>query len=303
MEKTSNKRKPYNTMLTVEKSHEAKYPDNVRWGRGTDTDNTATLTFEDLKNIYNLDLDYSFTTAKGKINYQKKGVPIGGFLSGFYANTVCAYFEHKYLTSLKHTAHKIFGIRQMDDLLVWIATDKNIASTRKHAQAIKRKILKLNGVYLGGLELEEEKVNTTWINKEKHFIHEFAGLEITLRAKNPTMICRTLNKNKHSMAKMNEQTIVRFPPWESYTTEQSKTGVIIGTLYRTEQQNTTTDLAAQSMYDNYKEYRSIGYKKKFYIGTLNRLMRKEGTPDELKTIAQKTIKLIHTKRHSGRARK
>jgi hypothetical protein len=251
------------------------------------------MTFTDLLNIYKLGLQYSFTISRGEISYQHKGCPIGGYLSAFYANTVCAYHEYKYMTSLKHTAKKIYGIRQMDDLLIWIATKKGNKGSYKQATRMKKQILRNNGVYLGGLELEEETVKTIWIKKEKHYIHEFSGTEIKVRAQNPTMTCKTLNKNKHSIAKNEGQIIARYPPWESYTTQQSKRGVIIGTLHRIEQQNSTIELAAHSMLDNYKEYRAIGYATTFYVNVLQKITKHATVETErLATIATETVNLI-----------
>jgi hypothetical protein len=93
MKTTNNKRHPYNTTLAVSKAMDTKFPDNVRWGRGMDDEHTTTMTFKNLTDIYDLDLDYSFSMTQGAVNYQQGGCPIGGFLSAFYANTVCAYHE------------------------------------------------------------------------------------------------------------------------------------------------------------------------------------------------------------------
>ena len=117
MKKTCPKRKQYSEILSVSKSAQIKYPHNVRWGRGTDYDNTTTVTFQDLKNIFTIDLKYSYTTALGKLYYQKIGCPIGGYLSAFYANVVCAYHEWCYISTLERKGIRIYGIRQMDDLL------------------------------------------------------------------------------------------------------------------------------------------------------------------------------------------
>ena len=291
MEKVSNKRKPYNTMLTVEKSNEIKFPHNVRWGKSAPNENTVTLTFKNLRDIFDLDLDHAFTTSQGHINYQRKGIPIGGYLSSFFANVVCSYHEYNYLQTLPNQ-NIIFGIRQIDDLLVLIATKKGDASTKRRAQAMKKKMLAQNSVYLGGLELEEEKSKTSWISGQKYLTHEFAGTEISIRESQPIMICRTLNKNKESIRQNGEQIIVRYPPWESYTTKQSKRGVIIGTLHRVEQQNSSIQLATESMIENFEEYKAIKYEKDFYISTLKRFIKRNALENNLTTIAKKVITRI-----------
>ena len=118
------------------------------------------------------------------------------------------------------------------------------------------------------------------------------------------MTCRTLYKNTENINKQNTQIIVHYPPWESYTTKQSKRGVIIGTIHRINMQNSTITLAAQSMFENYREYRSIKYKTKFYIATLRRFLRNE-TPEtkELADIVRHTIELIHTYKQKRRQEK
>lgn len=298
METVSTKRKPYNTTLAVCKSNDLKYPDNVRWGKGLDDENTVTLTFEDLMNIYTLDLDHSFTISQGIVNWQKLGCPIGGNLSSFFANTVCAYHEWKYLTSLGKAAENIYGIRQVDDLLIWVATERGNRKSLRAAKSIKRKFLKQNGVYKGGLELEEEPIKTTYTRGIKTHHHEFAGVHISVQSRDPAMTCTTLNKNRESINNGDGQIIVRFPPWNSYTTDQSKRGVIIGTLHRTNEQNSSSELAAQSMFENYKEYRAIGYPSDFYKNTMTRMTRKLRDNTALTNITKRTTDLITQYEHT-----
>ena len=292
MKTTSKKRRPYNTMLAVSRAQDVKFPDNVRWGRGMNDENTVTMTFEDLMNIYTLDLDYSFTISQGQVNWQKLGCPIGGNLSSFFANVVCAYHEWKFITSLGKYAKNIYGIRQVDDLLVWIAIEQGNRKTLRRAKSIKKKFLKQNGVYKGGLELEEEKVRTTHERGTKFYHHEFAGVHITVRSRRPAMTCTTLNKNRESVRDTNEQIIVRYPPWHSYTTDQSKRGVIIGTLHRTHEQNSSTQLAAHSMFENYKEYLAIGYPSRFYKSVMTRMTRKLRDNQAMTNITRQTTALI-----------
>ena len=297
MKTTCNKRAPYNQTLTVSRSHEIKYPHNVHWGRGTNGDDTATITFKQLMDIYTLDLDYSFTTCQGSIQYQKIGCPIGGYLSAFYANTVCAYHEWQYINSLKQNHTKIYGIRQMDDLLVWIAMKKHDKNSHDEAIRMKQYILQKNGVYKGGLELEEEHVKTVSKHGQSYYVHDFAGVEITIRKKHPTAISKTLNKSRDGIKRFQTQTKIRYPPWLSYTSKQSKRGVIIGTLHRTAEQNTTTALAVQSMLENYEEYKAIGYPDNFYTGTLRKMTKVKDT--KIAEIAQRTRRKIQTMRNTN----
>ena len=75
---------------------------------------------------------------------QKHGCPIGGFLSCIYANIKCAKDEYDFLNSLKVHKRRIYGIRQVDDLLLFIAFDNAPPESLREANTWKH-----NGVYKG----------------------------------------------------------------------------------------------------------------------------------------------------------
>jgi hypothetical protein len=300
MKKTSNKRSPYNTTLAVSRSRSDKYPDNVRWGRSQSDENVVTMTFQNLMHIYTLDLNYSFATCNNKIFYQKIGCPIGGLISAFYANTVCAFHEYTYLKSMANVNTRIYGIRQMDDLLIWIAIDRKDKKTKERAYAIKRKILEKNGVYKGGLELEEEEVRHIRQKGRMSYIHEFSGTKIKVTELQPTATCRTLNKNYKMIKTHGTQKRARFPHWNSYTSEQTKRGVIIGSIHRVDLQNYTCKLAIQSMYENYQEYVTLAYPPTFYTSVMSRIANQQNTTRKIATIARGTKRLIQRRHPQGR---
>jgi hypothetical protein len=294
MEKVSPKRAPYNRLLTINRTATTKFPDNVRWGRGTDNETTVTMSFKNLMDIYKLDMNYAFTKSRNIVTYQTIGCPIGGYISAFYANVVCAYHEWQYMTTKAPKEIKIYGIRQMDDLLICIGTEQGNKTQQKMADKVRTTFMTKNEVYKGGLELEEEETKKENIKGVTYNIHEFSGITVKFKTKNPTVTCRTLNKNTEHIKQHGTQKIVRYPHYESYTDNKSKQGIIIGTLNRIEKQNTTTKIGAQSMMENYTEYTTIGYDETTYTGPLQKEKRKQG---DLRTnrraeIADRTIKMI-----------
>lgn len=278
------KRNQYNEILTVNRDFNIKYPDNVRWGKGMDEENTVTVTFENIIATCNMDLKFSYAKAKGILYYQKIGCPIGGYLSAFYANTVCAFHEWKFLVAQGQLENRICGIRQMDDLMVWIATEKGNRMSTNFAHKMKKLILKQNGVYKGGLELEEEEVAEIRYNEKNYYLHHFAGTELLIRKTDPIMSCRTLNKNRTNIERNETQTIVRYPPWQTYVNKTTLKGVIIGNIYRIIEQCSNHRIAIECILENYKEYRAINYPKYFYQSTVRKLQKREQKSDDRKKI-------------------
>lgn len=265
------KRRQYNTTLAVARDKEKKYPDNVRWGRSHNDEDMITITFDDLMNIFDLDLSYSFFKIADKLYYQKIGCPMGGHLSAFYANTVCAYHEWLHTSKLEKNGIRTSAIRQMDDLVQWITYDVNDEKSFHEAVEMKDHILKTNGVYKGGLEMEEQTVRQVSKRDGNYHVHTFAGTEIWIRDKDIKAHCKTYNKNWPQIRNKGTQSLIRYPPWNSYTSRQTLRGIIIGTMYRIETQNSSINLALQSLYENYVEYLAIGYPANFYISAIRRL--------------------------------
>jgi len=105
----------------------------VRWGKLTPDTKTVDFTFEELKKVIALDFKYSYAMLGKVILKQKQGCPIGGLLSAIYANVVCAYQENSYLTSRTKTERKqIYGIRQMDDLLLFLTWNEKEGTTEEN---------------------------------------------------------------------------------------------------------------------------------------------------------------------------
>ena len=78
--------------------------------------------------------------------------------------------------------------------------------------------------------MEEEETRVEKIQGATYNIHEFSGIKVRFKRENPTVTCTTLNKNTEHMQRHNTQKIVRYPHYDSYTNNQGKKGIIIGTI-------------------------------------------------------------------------
>ena len=153
-------------MLVNSKNHKHV----VRWSssRGSDTEFTCTL--EDIITVVTIDLHYCYQRRGNDILLQSKGCPIGGFLSAIYANITCSYYEFNFMNKISQVKKRIYGIRQVDDLILFIAYNPCIPSTRDTANIIKNTVVRTNYVYRGGLELEEQPPLTfrTQVRRDSH---------------------------------------------------------------------------------------------------------------------------------------
>src|SRR5690606_12917397 len=89
---------------------------------------------EDIMKIVELDLDTVYLKCKGSVWKQKQGCPMGGFLSAMYANIKCFHDESIFIRNLKKQARRIYAIRQIDDLIMWVAYDNKDRSSKDWAE-------------------------------------------------------------------------------------------------------------------------------------------------------------------------
>ena len=153
---------------------EKSYP-RIYISREKGDKNSWTFDVSDIMTIINLDLATAYQTKGQDIYIQKNGCPMGGLLSAIYANIKCAYDEVNFIHRIGMKHNKFFGIRQMDDLILWIAYTKNDKKSYNEALLLKNTILTPNKVYTGGLELEEQD----YVHISDHYtVHKFAGTVI-----------------------------------------------------------------------------------------------------------------------------
>ena len=165
----------------------------IYWGKDTHEgyskptggpDDVVIFNFADIRAIVQMDLDYTYSTVGKTTLKQKQGCPIGGILSSFYANLVCAKQEYEFrIKETYNREQRIYGIRQVDDLILWVAYEHKNEQSENEAQQILKEALDTktgkSEVYCDGLTLEEEDHTETLKNGVMSFEHDFAGTVIT----------------------------------------------------------------------------------------------------------------------------
>ena len=120
---------------------EKSYPNKIYLSREKGDKNSWTFDVSDIMTIINLDLATAYQTKGQDIYIQKNGCPMGGLLSAIYANIKCAYDEVNFIHRIGMKHNKFFGIRQMDDLILWIAYTKNDKKSYNEALLLKTPFL------------------------------------------------------------------------------------------------------------------------------------------------------------------
>ena len=132
-------------------------------------------------------------------------------------------------------------------------------------------------VYKGGLEIEGERV----LEDKTAWIHEFAGCEVRINKDASGHIGTPLSKNWKSLKKEGTQEKHRYPRSNSFTSEKSKRGVMIGTIARLPTQCHPRENVVQSLLQEAVEWRSIGYTwRTFGNALMKRRVRLEEKKEE-----------------------
>ena len=254
----------------VQVDREAPYTARFTTNKGNDS-NSVVFTLDDLYQIVCFDLDTTYSRIGNQIFIQKTGCPMGGFLSSFYGNTVCALHENEFLT--RHPrADAIQGIRQMDDLMLFIISTNANTNADADFKDLVHQIS--HNVYKGGLETEIQEATTETVHK---YTHEFAGHVIhTHKRISRGLYATTLNVNQASVRQGRGQVKIRYPHMHTYVNRHSKTGNIIGTLHRLRNQNTYRKDFTAATHDFIAELQSIGYPSAMIKKCIYRMTHKEG---------------------------
>ena len=251
-------------------THEANSPDKARGLK----DDIVIFTFDELIQIVHFDLNTAYSTVGKTILKQKHGCPIGGILSSFYANIYCAWREYFFIKQHEQNGiHRIYGIRQVDDLIMWVSYDNRSPDSEAEAEAIITELLntetKQSKVYRDGLTLTEETVTTRRKQTTRLFKTDFAGtiIEGDLNAK--AFTTQTLNKNWHTVRLLNRQRFQKLPHYESYIHPRVKRAMIVGMMIRLDTQNSTEHLFKRHFARSIMELKSIDYTEQFVTHALS----------------------------------
>lgn len=283
-----------NEVYWGEGNHEGHLKDRATGG----PEDVITFSFSDLRSIITMDLNFTYSTVGQTILKQKQGCPIGGILSSFYANLYCAKQEYNYMTSSTlNRKDRIYGIRQIDDLVMWVAYNKRVQSTRTEAEQLIAEMLDKESatsqVYCDGLTIEEEPFELTEANDSISFNTDFAGTVISGNMDATEFKCKTLNKNWESIRIHNKQKKARYPPENTYAHDRMKMGVIIGSAVRIETQNTTEYDLIRSMKEMLFEMKVIGYDKRFLMKAMHKVKKKRNWKPRMPTLLYYVNRILY----------
>jgi hypothetical protein len=179
--------------MSKTKSDDGSY--TIRWSSAKPSCGWLILDIASLMETVKIDLDNAFQTIGGNIYQQTFGCPIGGNLSAIYANVLCAYDEFSALKALRNDSKLVAGIRQVDDLLLFIAYKRHDERSRIRKDEIRELFLRKEGVYRGGLELE---IQPCLERSHDCTTFKFAGTIVSVfHSKAPT--CHPFLKNERKL--------------------------------------------------------------------------------------------------------
>jgi hypothetical protein len=176
------------------------------------------ITFQQLITFAKFDLDNVFFTLGSTTLRQIIGIPMGSPLSHALAIIICAYSEHKFLTSI--SSYKYFtAVRYMDDLHSCIIITPNTEEqNRKCTDIIKT----MESIYSDTLVLEKTGEGST----------DF--LESTITYTDTTLSVRYFSKNRESLqyTLASKLKFYRFQPYSSFRPKKQIIGTLIGAFLR-----------------------------------------------------------------------
>ena len=222
-------------------------------GKGEGTD--WAFSEHDIMNVVSLDIDNVYVTCRGAVWKQNQGCPIGGFLSAMYANIKCMYDEKTFIHNLGTQARRIYAIRQVDDLIMWIAYNREDSKTRMWAEEKKEEIIK-GTLYKGGLILEEQEVDLSVQGEQRR---KFCGTWVVRKDEENEMWVIPRNVNEESLIQEGRQKIPRYVSAQAWTNSTYKKGMIIGNLHRIESQTTRDEDLLWAVKVGLLEMRVCGY--------------------------------------------
>jgi hypothetical protein len=279
----------YITISRCKDEKTGKY--RIHWSNCTGTEQEYTLTVDLLVMVVCIDLKYCYQRQADKIIKQKNGCPIGGFLSPIYANIKCARDEFDFMKSLGKEKRRVCGIRQVDDLFLCIAYDKKGRknSSKNKAESWAKHITSKEGVYKGGLVLEEQEFETLEPNVTRH---KFAGTVITVNQNGVGIKfeCKPLNKNESSLLDKGIQTYPKYISSDSLVPPHYKKGIQITTYIRLKDQSSNWRELVRAMLVNALEMYSLGFDTNFLFGALKHLALKQKSWKKLAILFLENLK-------------
>jgi hypothetical protein len=201
---------------------------------------------------------------------------MGGYLSSHLAIIQCIYDEHRFMKSIGPRANQLFGIRQVDDLLLLTLIDDTNAEEKHFAEKTLQRFRtqdfpKAKPVYSGGLILEQQEV--TFDNKYYDLI--FAGSQLKLGSSLESGFhARPHFKNSNSILNHGTIKTPRLPPWESYIDPRIYAITVKGMLHLFRSPATDDNLLENAIHMFLMECELYRYPRRVIIGTVKQMRDK-----------------------------
>jgi hypothetical protein len=117
------------------------------------------LTVEEIMLGVEFDLAHNYCGVGMRVLEQLGGCPIGGLLSAVYADIYCAHDERNFCNKWQHLAHRFYGVRQVDDLLLVMRWDPDEESQQ---EIVQLRDDARGGLYTGGRNLRSRRRFSGW---------------------------------------------------------------------------------------------------------------------------------------------
>jgi hypothetical protein len=234
--------------------HKSKYP--THWGRSYNSHTHTEITIKTIIDIIEYDMNNVIFTLGNIFLRQINGIPMGGFISAPEAQLVCIYSEVQFHLSIGSDRHYISGSRYMDDLSIFIAYKNRNNKSMKRVATI---IHKLYDTYDKSLELELQTPQQDGT---------FTYLESVLKINNNTISMEPYQKNWNHIFNNNKQHLYKLQHFHSYSPSTTKLAMIIGTLYRLDNNSLDDDILFKSIFKLWKELQTLQYPKKYMLKAL-----------------------------------
>ena len=252
---------------------------NTTFGKSMASDNSKiTLTYDELIDIMNFDLNNSVFTVGNTTKQQKCGIPMGSPLSPALAVIVCAYYEHlifEKLRSYKFSTwtNKVLGVRYMDDVFSVVTHDGTNVSKHRAKEILK------------WFEFGYHK-NMTLECEDTSIPLKFLSSTMTAVDGSP-ITYEYYNKNIDSIISTSTQKFLTFQHYGSLAPKAQKRSVIVSSLHRLcMNSNSKSDFEKASI-DLHTELTLLKYPDKIFRDALlrvyahDRYINLPGTPNDI----------------------
>jgi hypothetical protein len=262
----------------------------IHLGRSGDADTKRiTLTFDEILEIVDFDLNNTYFRVGDTVLQQKVGIPMGSPLSPAIAQIVCAYYEYHTILQarLDGITNQVDGARYVDDLTAVIYYDPSSEASQRDANLLAKRI---QFGYHPNMELEVENTDLP-----------FKFLSSVLEIDKETCIfdSRFHNKNQEQIKRREPQIFPTYQHFHSYAPIRQKSSVVISSIHRIGNACNTTHSVQNAFNLLCVELKQLRYPTKVIVNALWRVQEKDERWRVIDTVPE--FSLASRKKHKCRS--